>query len=149
VTAAELDELRGAFSELMGAERRLRSRAPKVAGDLSHAQVRALIGLEKEGGEMTAGAMAKRAELSAGALTAMLDHLEAAGMIARRRSEEDRRQVIVTLTATGREKLAAKRARWEAYWQELLAGHSDAELQAAASVMRTISGMLDGIGRED
>jgi DNA-binding MarR family transcriptional regulator len=140
MTVAELDALRAAFGELMGAERRLRGRDPR------HAHIWALMQIAKDE-EITAGSLAKRAELSPGAMTAMLDQLEETGVIARRRSDTDRRQVIVTLTDAGREVVAAKRARWERYWHEGLAAHSEEELQAAARVMSTIAGMLDGIGK--
>ena len=45
MTADQLDELRAAFGELMGAERRLRGRDPRRPGELSTAQVRALVQL--------------------------------------------------------------------------------------------------------
>jgi DNA-binding MarR family transcriptional regulator len=146
MTVAELDALRAAFSELMGAERRLRGRDPSRPGELSHAHVRALVQLAKDE-EITAGSLAKRAELSPGAMTAMLDHLEASGMITRRRNETDRRQVIVAMTDVGRATLAEKRELWERRWHEGLAQHSDEELLAAGRVMRTIAGLLDGIGK--
>ena len=117
MTADQLDELRAAFGELMGAERRLRSRDPRRPGELSTAQVRALIQLAKDE-QVTAGELAKRAELSPGAMTAMLDQLENEGMITRRRSETDRRQVIVALTERGHEEVAAKRAAWERIWRD-------------------------------
>ena len=60
--------------------------------------------------EITAGALAKRAELSPGAMTALLDQLERDGVIAPPPLETDRRQVIVSLTEAGRESVAAKRA---------------------------------------
>jgi DNA-binding MarR family transcriptional regulator len=145
MTAAQLDGLRAAFGELMGAERRLRGRDPRRPGELSHTQVRALVQLAKDE-QVTAGELAKRAELSPGAMTAMLDHLEREGMITRRRSEDDRRQVIVALTESGRSAVAAKRALWEQTWRDALAEHSDEELLAAARVMRTLAGLLDGIG---
>ena len=140
MTVAELEALRAAFGELMGAERRLRGRDPR------HAQIRSLMQIAKDE-EITAGALAKRAELSPGAMTALLDQLEESGTIRRRRSETDRRQVIVTLTEAGRETVAAKRAMWERHWHEALAEHTDEELLAAARVMRTIAGILDGIGK--
>jgi DNA-binding MarR family transcriptional regulator len=142
MTVAELEVLRTAFGELMGAERRLRGRNPR------HAQIRTLMQIAK-GEEVTAGSLAKRAELSPGAMTALLDQLEADGVIARRRSETDRRQVIVTLTESGRESVAAKGAMWERYWHDALAEHSEAELLAAARVMSTIATMLDGIASRD
>ena len=143
----QLSELRAAFGELMGAERRLRSRDPRKPGELSTGQVRALIQLAKDE-QVTAGELAKRAELSPGAMTAMLDQLENEGMILRRRSETDRRQVIVSLTERGHEEVAAKRATWERIWRDGLQAHDDAELEAAARVMRTIAALLDGIVRD-
>jgi DNA-binding MarR family transcriptional regulator len=141
MTVAELDALRAAFGELMGAERRLRGRDPR------HAQIGALMHIARDE-QITAGSLAKRAELSPGAMTAMLDQLESNGVITRRRSETDRRQVIVQLTDQGREVVASKRAMWENYWHEGLAEHTDEELLAAGRVMRTIAGMLDGMGKE-
>jgi DNA-binding MarR family transcriptional regulator len=146
MTADQLQELRAAFGELMGAERRLRGRDPRRPGELSHAQVRALVLLAKDE-QVTACELAKRAELSAGAMTAMLDHLEREGMITRERSVTDRRQVIVALSASGREIVAARRAHWEKLWRDALAGHDEAELEAAARVMRTLAGLLEGVGR--
>ena len=138
MTVAELDVLRAAFGELMGAERRLRGRDPR------HAQIRTLMQIAKDE-QISAGTLAKRAELSPGAMTALLDQLEHDGVITRTRSETDRRQVIVMLTEAGRETVAAKRAHWEQHWHEGLAGHSEEELQAAARVMSTIAGILDGV----
>jgi DNA-binding MarR family transcriptional regulator len=143
----QLGALRAAFGELMGAERRLRSRDPRKPGELSTGQVRALIQLAKDE-QVTAGELAKRAELSPGAMTSMLDQLENEGMITRLRSATDRRQVIVALTERGLEEVAAKRAVWERIWHEGLQGHGDDELEAAARVMRTIATLLDGIGRD-
>ena len=143
---AAIDELRSAFSELMGAERRLRGRDPHRPGELSINQVRALFQLARDE-EITAGELARRAELSPGSMTSMLDQLEASGIVRRRRSETDRRQVIVTLTDGGRELLAERRAAWEQHWSAELGGCSEAELQSAVKVMRAISAMLEGIGR--
>jgi MarR family transcriptional regulator, organic hydroperoxide resistance regulator len=142
MTVAELDVLRAAFGELMGAERRLRGRDPR------HAQIRTLMQIAKDE-QISAGSLAKRAELSPGAMTALLDQLEHDGVITRVRSETDRRQVIVTLTEAGRETVAAKRAHWERHWRDGLGGHSEEELQSAARVMSTIAGILDGVGRAD
>ena len=110
--------------------------------------MRALVQLAKDE-QVTAGELAKRAELSPGAMTAMLDQLEDAGMISRRRSTADRRQVIVALTE--RRPLGAAR----------LSARSGSGLGAKAwpatatrscwrprAVMRTLAALLDGFGRE-
>jgi DNA-binding MarR family transcriptional regulator len=140
------ESLRSAFIELMGAERRLRGRSPHRKGDLSATQIRALFQLERES-EIPAGCLAKTADVSPASMTAMLDHLEQDGMVSRRRSETDRRQVIVSLTDQGREHLVRKRAVWDAAWRELADRHSAAELATAAAVMHDIAGLLDSLGR--
>ncbi len=146
---AILEELRSAFGELLGAERRLRGRDQhrRGGGELSHHQIRALFHLAKEP-EVTAGCLAKNAELSPASMTAMLDQLEEWGYVARRRSAEDRRQVLVTLTDKGREKMQAKRAKWNETFLAALGEHSDAELDSAVRVMRTVGGFLDSLGRD-
>ena len=103
--------------------------------------------LAAEEGETTAGCLARNAELSPASMTAMLDQLEREGYVTRRRSEEDRRQVIVSLTDRGREKLAAKRDAWVEKWRAALGELSEDELASAAHVMRTIAGFLDTLGR--
>jgi DNA-binding MarR family transcriptional regulator len=144
-----LSELRDAFVELMGAERRLRGRDRNRRGDegLSHHQVRALFSLAAEDGEMTAGCLAKHADLSPASMTAMLDQLEREGYVIRRRSEEDRRQVHVRLTERGREKMAEKRSAWIDKWQAALGDLPDEELASGAHAMRSIATFLDTLGR--
>jgi len=146
---AILEELRGAFGELLGAERRLRGRDQhrRGGGELSHHQVRALFHLAKEP-EVTAGCLAKNADLSPASMTAMLDHLEELGYVARRRSAEDRRQVLVRLTDEGQAKVAAKRRMWNEKFLSILSEHSDEEIDAAVRVMRTMGGFLDTLGRD-
>jgi DNA-binding MarR family transcriptional regulator len=143
---ATLEALRSAFIELMGAERRLRGRSGHKAGDFSPMEIRALFQLAKEP-ETTAGCLARHADVSPATMTAMLDHLEKDGMVTRRRSATDRRQVIVALSDHGRECLDTKRAVWEQRWREMLDHHSDADLAAAARVMHDIGGLLDSLGR--
>ena len=140
-----LEDLRGAFGELMAAERRLRGRDP-ARGEPPHVELQALFRLEAEE-EMTAGALAKCAEVTPASITAMLDRLEERGIVRRRRSEQDRRQVIVSLTDAGHEQLAAKRAAWEERWARDLGAHSEEELDAAIRVIRSLAGLLDGVGR--
>jgi DNA-binding MarR family transcriptional regulator len=139
------EDVRLAFVELMGAERRLRARDQKCGpGELTQGQIRALFKLDLEG-EATAGDLAKAAELSPASVSVMLDHLERDGIVARRRSEADRRVVVVSLTESGRALLAEKRERWRARGREALAGLSDAELHAAADVMRRMAAMLEDL----
>jgi DNA-binding MarR family transcriptional regulator len=50
-------------------------------------------------GRMTAGQLAEAAHLTTGAVTAVVDHLEAAGYVRRVRDTVDRRRVIIETTA--------------------------------------------------
>ncbi len=52
----------------------------------------------------TAGELARRAELTSGAMTSRLDALEAEGLVRRLRDPADRRSVLVELTDDGRKK---------------------------------------------
>ena len=80
-----LEQVRLAMGELFGAERRLRGREQQQGRDLTHSQLRALIVLGKAD-EVTAGDLAKSADLNPASVTAMLDHLESSGIVERRRS---------------------------------------------------------------
>ncbi|MBB4663496.1 MarR family winged helix-turn-helix transcriptional regulator [Conexibacter arvalis] len=138
------DELRAAFGELLAAERRLRSRDPQRPGALSYAQVRALARLD-DAEQATAGELAKAADLTPASVTAMLDQLEQAGMVERRRGQSDRRQVVVSLTPAGRALLREKRARWRGCWEAATDDLSERELEAAGVVMRRLARLLDGL----
>ena len=57
-------------------------------------------------GPMTAGHLAEATHLSTGAMTFLLDRLEAAGMVERRRDTDDRRRVWVELIPSTHRRLA-------------------------------------------
>ena len=58
------------------------------------------------GGPLTAGRLAEDSGLTTGAVTFILDRLEEAGMVTRRRDTEDRRRVWVEMVPEARERLA-------------------------------------------
>jgi len=64
---------------------------------IGRTDLRCLDILERHGGTMTAGALAEAAGLSTGAVTFLLDRLEAGGFVRRLRDPEDRRRVLVDL----------------------------------------------------
>jgi len=139
---AELERLRTAISQMFGAERRLRSR-DHAPGELTHAHIRSLHALSD--GELTAGQLARSAELNPASVTAMLDHLEQAGIVERRRSTTDRRVCYVALTDSGRELLRDKTERWNALWARHLGRYSDEELATAERIVRDVAELLDSI----
>jgi DNA-binding MarR family transcriptional regulator len=138
-----LEALRTAFSQVLGAERRLRSR-DHAPGELTHAHIRSLHALGEQG-ELTAGQLAKSADLNPASVTAMLDHLEQADIVSRSRSTTDRRVTIVSLTPKGRKLLADKSAKWRSMWKDRLEGYSDSELDVAARVICEIGELMDSL----
>jgi MarR family transcriptional regulator, organic hydroperoxide resistance regulator len=137
-----LDDVRLAFVELLGAERRLRSREQNRSHDLTQSQLRALSALSKVD-EVTAGELAKSADLNPASVTAMLDQLEANDIIERRRAEQDRRMCMVSLTGKGRAILDERQANWLAMWQEHFGDMSEEELSAALKVIQKMVWLLD------
>jgi len=138
-----LMDVRKAFFELMRAERRLRARDQhREPGELTSTQMRALLILRE--GETTAGDLAQALMCTPASVTGMVDQLEREGIVARRRSEQDRRVALISLAERGHEVLAARKAESMAMWREQLGDEIDeAELRGAARVMRAIAGMLD------
>lgn len=63
-----------------------------------------------------------------GAMTRLLDQLEAKGWVRRQRDEADRRLVRLTLTDAGREKAIAAKRKVIACWNGILADWSDREV---------------------
>jgi DNA-binding MarR family transcriptional regulator len=69
--------------------------------DINPGQGRILFPLWQDG-PMSMRELARKASLGPSTLTSMLDRLERAGYVARQRSSQDRRKIIVTLAATYR-----------------------------------------------
>jgi DNA-binding MarR family transcriptional regulator len=132
------------FKSTMGSLRRLRGRETHRCGALSFAQYGLLFGLE-DNDELPTRELAVMADLSAATATQMLDHLETSGLIARTRSEHDKRVVLVSLTASGREAILARKARFQSRWAQALAEFSDDELLVASAVLDRLSAMFDEI----
>ena len=140
--SSALEDVRIAMQELFGAERRLRARDGHQPGGLTHSQLRALVLLDKED-EVTAGQLAKSADLNPASVTAMLDHLESNGIVERKRHPTDRRVCMVSLTGKGRDIVAEKRAAWQSRWEERLGHLSESELLAALRVLKTMTDIID------
>lgn len=86
----------------------------------------------------TAADIARCGGVDTGAVTRMLDRLEAKGLIARVRSREDKRIVYLELTEAGQE-IAAKIPHVLAdHLNERLRGFSQAELDSLKSLLRRL-----------
>jgi DNA-binding MarR family transcriptional regulator len=143
---AAIERARLALSELLGAERRFRARDQPRRDRMTYAQSRALLALAEDGpgAELSAGQLARAADLHPATVTAMLDQLEDEGLVVRRRSSTDRRSVLVALTQEGFALLERKRAEWRAHWSALLEGIDDADIETATLVMNRLTGIFSG-----
>lgn len=138
------EQLAAAFKAAMVAVRRLRGRDTHRQGGLSHAQYSLLFGL-CNGDALSARDLADSADLSAATVTQMLESLEGAGLVQRTRSDTDKRVVLTSLTARGREVVDERRARVEPRWRAALGEFSGEELQTAAAVLRRLADYFDHI----
>lgn len=137
-----------AFKRAMVAVRRLRGRETHRPGQISYAQYGLLFGLAGAC-ERSARELADHADLSPATVAQMLDHLEAAGLVKRTRSEEDRRMVLSALTDKGAAVVAERQARMEPRWQAALAEFSDSDLTAAARVLNRLADYFDALLDDD
>ena len=130
------------FKAAMGAVRRLRGRETQRLGKLSYAQYSLLFGLAAEPC-MSGSQLALIADLSPATVTQMLDHLEADGLVERVRSDHDKRVVLTSLTARGRQLVEQRRASLERRWNAALAEFDDEQLAAASTVLDRIAKLFD------
>ena len=136
--ATSAGQLGLAFKRAMVAVRRLRGRETHRPGQLSYAQYSLLFGLAQTG-ECSARELAEQADLTSATVAQMLDHLEAASLVTRARSADDRRVVLTTLTEHGAGVVAERQAQMEPRWQAALAEFTDRDLAAAARVLNRLA----------
>jgi DNA-binding MarR family transcriptional regulator len=138
------DQLGRSFKALLVAVRQLRGRETRRHGGLSNAQYGLLFGLCDQP-ELSSSELACAADLSPGTATEMLEGLAAAGLVRRKRSERDRRVVLISLTARGRALVEQRRASLQPRWRAALAEFSDEELRTTAAVLERLRDMFDEI----
>jgi MarR family transcriptional regulator, organic hydroperoxide resistance regulator len=143
-----LERLRHAFHVFSAAERRLRGRYQRRGESLSHGHLRALFVLIAEG-EVTAGRLARDAELNPASITAMVDQLESQGLVQRRRDDQDRRVCWVSLTEPGRAEVAEKEARWSQRLAEAFEDVPDRDLEAASLALERLASVFESYGVEE
>jgi DNA-binding MarR family transcriptional regulator len=141
--AESLDQLGRSFKTAMAAVRRLRGRETHRPGELSYAQYALLFSLADRGGVASVRELACAADLSPPSVTQMLDHLAAMGLVARVRSDLDKRVVLTSLTERGHEVIAERKALFEPRWRAALAEFDDHELAIAAAVLARLGAMFD------
>jgi MarR family transcriptional regulator, organic hydroperoxide resistance regulator len=109
-TPADRDPSAGfssAWEEFVLAIRRSQARGQQSAEDLTLAQYYMLVPLSREEA-LPVSRLAEYAGVAAPTATRMIDSLERAGTVRRQRTHDDRRTVLISLTASGRQLLARK-----------------------------------------
>lgn len=76
-------------------------------------------------------------------VTQLVDKLQRRGLVARERSGEDRRVVLVVISAAGRERLEALRARSREVVRETLKGLSGEELAELVAAAATLERLVE------
>jgi DNA-binding MarR family transcriptional regulator len=132
---------------LLGRAARLtRLLMPSGAHDLSRTEA-AVLGTLRDGPRRITELAATEA-LAQPTVTQLVDKLEARGLVARKRSGDDGRVVLVEMTAAGKERLEAVRTEIRANMREALVDLPDAELTELAHAADTIGGLIEKLRPE-
>lgn len=107
---------------------------------LTHEELHVLIELQR--GDSSHGALCRETMSSTGAMTNRLDKLERAGLVERHPDPDDRRGVVLHLTAPGRERLDEYIAIQGAREQQLLSALEANEQRELESLLRKLYGSL-------
>ncbi|WP_328608594.1 MarR family transcriptional regulator [Amycolatopsis sp. NBC_00345] len=141
LTDPEADELAQAADELFFAMRKARSAGADQDGGLSLPQLTLLEPLVAEA-ELPVGRLAAAADVTIPTATRMLQQLETAGVVTRRRSPEDERKVMVGLTEDGVTRLtrliARRRERQALAFEEFTA----AERRQLVALLGRLTGVM-------
>lgn len=103
--------------------------------DLTHAQWAPMLRL-RFNGPMSSAALARELAMDGGAMTRLLDRLEAKSLIRRERSVEDRRVVMVSLTETGLSAMQQAPGVLSQVFNDHLAGFSDQEFRTLIDLLQ-------------
>lgn len=102
------------------------------------------LGLIMQQGAMTAGELAKATGLTTGAVTGLVDRLEAKKLVERRYDENDRRKVLIAPVSANVKKLIQPLFKeLQQRTQELLASFTDRELKAIERYFSSATAIMD------
>jgi DNA-binding MarR family transcriptional regulator len=108
-----------------------------------------LSALRRQGppGRLSPGALLRATLVTSGTMTNRIDRLAAAGLVRRHPDPQDRRGVLVELTAEGRDRVDAALADLLGSEEALLAGLDPGQRQVLASLLRVLLAPFDARGR--
>jgi DNA-binding MarR family transcriptional regulator len=116
--------------------RRLKSRAAELGGDPAALHV---VHMVKEHGPLRLTALAEAATLDASTVSRHVQHLEAAGQLARTPDRADRRATLIELTESGHALLREALAVRGGLLDEVLAGWAPADRDALARLLSRLA----------
>jgi DNA-binding MarR family transcriptional regulator len=125
--------------------RRFDERAREVGA--TRAQWRTLTTLSRNEG-LNQGALADLLEVEPITLCRMIDRLEEAGLVERRRDDADRRAWRIHLTAAAAPVIAKLEAMGDRFNADILAGISDGDRETTLRVLARVRHNLDQIDQE-
>jgi DNA-binding MarR family transcriptional regulator len=102
--------------------------------ELTFSQWTTLVALH-DGRITSAGDLARNICHDAGSLTRLIDQMEKRGLVARKRSDKDRRVVTLCLTARGNALVEALAPRVMDFWNGLLSGFSKSEVDTLIALL--------------
>ena len=114
---------------------------------ISVPELLALENLETDGG-LGPSELARRLQLSTGAVTALVDRLEASGHAARAAHPSDRRRVVVTRTAKASDDLAREAAPLEREIRRLAESLSDDEREVVGRFLDAFISIIERAAAE-
>jgi DNA-binding MarR family transcriptional regulator len=95
--------------------------------------------------QLSPGALLRATLVTSGTMTNRIDRLTAAGLVRRNPDPQDKRGVLVTLTADGRDRVDAALAGLLSSEETLLAGLDAGERQALADLLRLLLAPFDAL----
>ncbi len=117
-------------------------RQERIAG-VSSQQVGLLVSIKYTPG-VTVGQLAAEERVSTAAMSKRISRLQRDGLVARTKSEADRRCIGLTLTEDGQRTLRRVRSRRTAYLASRLGALSPAELAAVGAAAEPLARLLEG-----
>lgn len=98
--------------------------------------------------EVTAAYLSPRVQLSAATITGVLDRLERAGLIARKRTSSDRRKVCLAVTPKGRKELERLAVSFQDRFAAKLGDLKDGDRKAVLKSLETLITLIEATTQE-
>ena len=122
--------------------RRLRQEAAGAVGELTPTSAAALVTVERRG-PLTPSELAEIERVKRPTATRTLRVLSEAGLVERAPDPEDGRSALVSITATGRERLRRMRRRKNAYLARRMRDLSAGDVEALERAAEILEGILE------